>query len=56
LQEDPNAFRTPSKEIESSLDRAIDEKIEEYAKSGKEFTPSGNRVKSLLEAREKGRK
>jgi hypothetical protein len=52
--ENPNAYRTPSKEIESSLDRAIDEKIEEYARSGKEFTPSGNRVKSLLEARGKG--
>lgn len=53
---DPNAYRTPSKEIESSLDQAIDAKIEEDAKSGKEFTPSGNRVKSLLEARAKGRK
>jgi len=51
---DPNAFRTPSKEIESSLDKAIDRKIAEDARSGKEFTPSGNRVKELLEARKKG--
>jgi hypothetical protein len=48
---DPNAYRTPSKEIESSLDRAIDRKIDEDAKAGKEFTPSGNRIKDLLEAR-----
>ena len=48
---DPNATRTPSKEIESSLDRAIDAKIAEDAMSGKEFTPSGNRISELLEAK-----
>ncbi|KAJ4326213.1 hypothetical protein N0V94_000160 [Neodidymelliopsis sp. IMI 364377] len=48
---DPNAMRTPSKEIESSLNRAIDAKIAEYARSGKEFTPSGNRISELLEAK-----
>jgi hypothetical protein len=48
---DRNALRTPSKEIVSSLDKAIDQKIEEDAKSGMEFTPSGNRVKDLLDAR-----
>ncbi|KAH7093463.1 hypothetical protein FB567DRAFT_609960 [Paraphoma chrysanthemicola] len=32
---DPNAFRTPSKEIESSLDQAIDRKIEEDRRAGK---------------------
>lgn len=48
---DHNAFRTPSKGIQSSLDRAIDAKIEEDARSGKEFTPSGNRIRDLLEAR-----
>lgn len=40
---DRNALRTPSK--------AIDAKIAEYARTGNEFTPSGNRVKDLLEAR-----
>jgi hypothetical protein len=48
---DPNALRTPSKEIESSLDRAIDAKIAEDARNGKEFTPSGNRISELLEAK-----
>ncbi|KAF9697843.1 hypothetical protein EKO04_004019 [Ascochyta lentis] len=48
---DPNAVRTPSKEIQSSLDRAIDAKIAEDARSGKEFTPSGNRISELLEAK-----
>ncbi|RAR13949.1 hypothetical protein DDE83_002680 [Stemphylium lycopersici] len=48
---DRNALRTPSKEIVSSLDKAIDQKIEEDARSGMEFTPSGNRVKDLLDAR-----
>ncbi len=51
---DPNALRTPSKEIESSLDRAIDAKIAEDARSGKTFTPSGNRISELLEARKRG--
>ncbi|CAO2650178.1 Nn.00g014700.m01.CDS01 [Neocucurbitaria sp. VM-36] len=51
---DRNAARTPSKAIESSLDRAIDAKIAEDAASGKEFTPSGNRIRDLLDAR--GRK
>lgn len=31
---DPNAFRTPSKDIESSLDNAIDRKIEEDRRRG----------------------
>ncbi|KAH7082838.1 hypothetical protein BKA63DRAFT_583972 [Paraphoma chrysanthemicola] len=35
---DPNAFRTPSKEIESSLDQAIDKKIEEDRRAGKGWT------------------
>ncbi|KAH5149803.1 hypothetical protein HBH70_018460 [Parastagonospora nodorum] len=48
---DPNAYRTPSKEIESSLDAAIDRKIEEDARAGKVFTPGGNRVGVLIEAR-----
>jgi hypothetical protein len=48
---DRNATRTPSKAIISSLDRAIDEKIAEDARSGREFTPSGNRVRDLLVAR-----
>ncbi|KAJ4372945.1 hypothetical protein N0V83_003236 [Neocucurbitaria cava] len=48
---DRNALRTPSKAIETSLDRAIDAKIAEDAASGKEFTPSGNRIKDLLDAR-----
>jgi hypothetical protein len=48
---DPNALRTPSKEIQSALDRAIDAKIAEDAKSGREFTPSGNRISDLLAKR-----
>ncbi|KAL5121514.1 hypothetical protein ACEQ8H_000586 [Pleosporales sp. CAS-2024a] len=48
---DPNACRTPSKEIESSLDAAIDRKIAEDARNGLAFTPGGNCVKSLLEAK-----
>jgi hypothetical protein len=52
---DRNATRTPSKAIVSSLDKAIDEKIAEDARSGREFTPSGNRVADLLDARGKGR-
>lgn len=48
---DPNAYCTPSKEIESSLDAAIDRKIEEDARAGKVFTPGGNRVGVLIEAR-----
>jgi hypothetical protein len=32
---DPNAFRTPSKAIQGSLDRAIDEKIAEDARRGR---------------------
>ncbi|KAF1937686.1 hypothetical protein EJ02DRAFT_48934 [Clathrospora elynae] len=51
---DRNALRTPSKTIVSSLDKAIDAKIAEDARSGKEFTPSGNRVSDLLDARVKG--
>ncbi|KAF2023357.1 hypothetical protein EK21DRAFT_118833 [Setomelanomma holmii] len=50
-QPDPNASRTPSKEIESSLDRAIDAKIEEDISSGREYTPGGNRVLDLVGAR-----
>lgn len=49
---DRNATRTPSKRIVSSLDKAIDEKIAEDARRGLEFTPGGNRVRDLLEARE----
>lgn len=48
---DPNAYRTPSKEIESSLDAAIDRKIEEDARAGKVWTPGGNCVGVLIEAR-----
>jgi hypothetical protein len=48
---DPNALRTPSKEIQSALDRAIDAKIAEDARSGREFTPSGNRISDLLARR-----
>ncbi|CAE6995101.1 KAR9 multi-domain protein [Pyrenophora teres f. teres] len=48
---DRNATRTPSKRIVSSLDKAIDEKIAEDARRGLEFTPGGNRVRDLLEAR-----
>ncbi|KAH7383878.1 hypothetical protein BKA66DRAFT_86860 [Pyrenochaeta sp. MPI-SDFR-AT-0127] len=48
---DRNALRTPSKAIQCALDKAIDAKIAEYARTGKEFTPSGNRVRDLLEAR-----
>jgi hypothetical protein len=48
---DPNALRTPSKEIQSALDRAIDAKIAEDARSGREFTPSGNRISDLLAKR-----
>jgi hypothetical protein len=48
---DRNALRTPSKAIEGSLDKAIDRKIEEDARSGREFTPSGNRVADLIAAR-----
>jgi hypothetical protein len=48
---DRNATRTPSKNIVSSLDKAIDEKIAEEVRSGREFTPGGNRVATLLDAR-----
>jgi hypothetical protein len=51
---DRNALRTPSKAIVTSLDAAIDRKIEEDARSGREFTPSGNRVRDLLEANKGG--
>ncbi|UPX20052.1 uncharacterized protein EKO05_0010298 [Ascochyta rabiei] len=54
LNKDPNAIRTPSKEIQSSLDRAIDAKIAEDARSGKEFTPSRNRISELLDAKRGG--
>ncbi|KAI8930937.1 hypothetical protein NX059_011952 [Plenodomus lindquistii] len=45
---DRNAFRTPSKAIQSSLDRAIDEKIREDARAGREVTIGGQRVGELL--------
>jgi hypothetical protein len=51
---DRNATRTPSKAIVSSLDRAIDRKIADDARSGLEFTPGGNRLRDLLDAKEKG--
>tara|TARA_R110002003_G_scaffold1815_8_gene23565 strand:- start:14003 stop:16828 length:2826 start_codon:yes stop_codon:yes gene_type:complete len=38
---DPNAFRTPSKEIEGALDRAIDRRIEEEGRSGRVWTVGG---------------
>ncbi|KAF2732289.1 hypothetical protein EJ04DRAFT_566081 [Polyplosphaeria fusca] len=44
---------TPSKEVVSSLDRAIDEGIVGYVKDGKVFTPGGNRVSDLMGARGK---
>jgi hypothetical protein len=47
-------MRTPSKAIVSSLDRAIDRKIADDARSGLEFTPGGNRLRDLLDAKEKG--
>jgi hypothetical protein len=50
---DRNATRTPSKAIVSSLDRAIDRKIAEDARGGLEFTPGGNRLKDLLDAKSK---
>jgi hypothetical protein len=45
-------MRTPSKDIVSSLDAAIDRKIAEDARRGLEFTPGGNRLRDLLNARE----
>jgi hypothetical protein len=48
---DRNATRTPSKAIVSSLDRAIDRKIADDARSGLEFTPGGNRLMDLLDAK-----
>ena len=49
---DRNATRTPSKDIVSSLDAAIDRKIAEDARRGLEFTPGGNRLRDLLNARD----
>lgn len=46
--DDPAAHITPSKEIQSSLDKAIDEQIAYDASLGKTFTPSGNRISDLL--------
>ncbi|KAG9185408.1 hypothetical protein G6011_07952 [Alternaria panax] len=49
---DRNATRTPSKAIVSSLDAAIDRKIAEDARRGLEFTPGGNRLRDLLDAKD----
>ncbi|KAI4942720.1 hypothetical protein J4E91_009889 [Alternaria rosae] len=51
---DRNATRTPSKAIVSSLDQAIDRKIAEDARRGMEFTPGGNRLRDLLDAKSMG--
>ena len=48
---DRNATRTPSKAIVSSLDQAIDRKIAEDARRGIEYTPGGNRLRDLLDAK-----
>ncbi|KAI4933990.1 uncharacterized protein J4E92_003660 [Alternaria infectoria] len=48
---DRNATRTPSKAIVSSLDQAIDRKIAEDARRGMEYTPGGNRLRDLLDAK-----
>ncbi|KAH7130215.1 hypothetical protein B0J11DRAFT_522666 [Dendryphion nanum] len=51
MDRDEAATRTPSKEIESSLDRAIDRQIVLDMKKGHEFTPGGNRISDLLKRR-----
>lgn len=48
---DPGASVTPSKAIVSSLDRAIDAHLKQYAMEGKELTPAGQRIKVLCERR-----
>ena len=39
LRREDGAIRTPSKEIQDSLDRAIDERINDEKKSGRMFLP-----------------
>ncbi|KAF2119224.1 hypothetical protein BDV96DRAFT_567218 [Lophiotrema nucula] len=51
----PSSF-TPSKEIASSLDSAIDDRINDYARQGRDFTPSGNKVSDLMNARQENDK
>lgn len=43
--------RTPSKEVQSKLDRVIDQRIDEDARAGRVFTPGGQRISELLERR-----
>lgn len=50
-EDDSGASVTPSKEIESALDRAIDEHLAQYAREGKVFTPAGQRISTLFENR-----
>lgn len=51
LKGDRTAICTPSREIQSSLNVAIDRQIDSDAKAGQVFTPSGNRISELLERR-----
>lgn len=48
-REEPVEALTPSKEIQSSLDKAINWQIDQYKREGRDVTPSGQRVRDLLE-------
>ncbi|KAL5407741.1 hypothetical protein PMIN06_006024 [Paraphaeosphaeria minitans] len=48
---DRGAARTPSKEMVSKLDKEIDAHLENEARAGRIFTPSGQRISDLLAKR-----
>ncbi|KAK7185734.1 hypothetical protein DPSP01_012881 [Paraphaeosphaeria sporulosa] len=48
---DRGAVRTPSKEMVSKLDKEIDAHLENEARAGRVFTPSGQRISDLLAKR-----
>lgn len=51
---DRGALRTPSKEMVSKLDKEIDAHLEDEARAGRVFTPSGQRISDLLARKREG--